>query len=115
MSPLIPELFILVVYFFPYLCHGKYFTIIILHCSSKHTCLSYCGVSVAFLITLDWESRDISFAVFKANGSFNFALKTMRCNNSYFANPALTYALSASECMDYIQANRPKTSLVHWY
>lgn len=35
-------------------------------------CLSYC-VSVAF-VTLDWESRDISFAVLKADGSFDFVL-----------------------------------------
>jgi len=60
-----------------------------------------------------WESRDISFAEFKANGSFDSALKNIRCNKSYFANPVLTYALSASECTDYIQTNRTKTSLVH--
>lgn len=75
-------------------------------------CLSYPGVSVAFFTTPDWESREISFAEFKANGSFDFALKKPRCNNAYFANPALTYALSASERMDYIQTSRTKTSLV---
>lgn len=44
-----------------------------LYCSSNNVFLSYCGVSVAFR-TLDWESRDISFAELKADGSFDFAL-----------------------------------------
>lgn len=62
----------------------------------KTRVFSYPGVSVIFLPTLDWESRNISFAAFKSNSRFDFALKKLRCNNSYFANPALTYALSAS-------------------
>lgn len=76
-------------------------------------CLSYHGVSVAFFTTPDWKSRGISFAESEANGSFDFALKNPRRNNFYFANLAFTYALSASECMDYIQTNRTKASPVH--